>query len=272
MEDLQAALSNTAQTQLKEVFGNLLFTDALKSQEEISEHLSREFGKLFHTWGIHVERMELLDLMPKAQTQAVMRKQMIAERNRRAEFIRSEGKKTALRLQAEGERIVRFNLGMAQQEATKRVSEAEREARIAVAAAESAALVSVAKAATQDGSSNVQYQVSQRFMGMIQAMGSSMDSATIYLPYDGTHRRARMAHGALTSALRRQADAWPCRQAQQHVWRRQGAARDGRCAAAPGCAGAAERAQRRGAVRRARLAAAGAHAPPVARRSVRRVL
>ncbi len=66
VEDLQGALSNTAQTQLKEVFGNMNFTEALTSQSSINEHLVKEFSKLFFAWGIHVERMELLDLSPKA--------------------------------------------------------------------------------------------------------------------------------------------------------------------------------------------------------------
>ena len=54
--------------------------------------------------------------MPKENTQAVMKKQMIAERTRRGEFIRSEGNKTAMRLQADGEKLVKVNLGIAEQE------------------------------------------------------------------------------------------------------------------------------------------------------------
>ena len=51
VDDPQAALSNTAQTQLKEVFGNMSFSEALRSQTEINEHLVKEFGKLFSGWG-----------------------------------------------------------------------------------------------------------------------------------------------------------------------------------------------------------------------------
>jgi hypothetical protein len=47
VEDLQSALSNTAQTQLKEVFGRMTFTEALASQREINEHLVQQFSKLF---------------------------------------------------------------------------------------------------------------------------------------------------------------------------------------------------------------------------------
>lgn len=85
VDDLQGALSNTAQTQLKEVFGNMTFSEALESQTRINDHLANEFSKLFcnliyilwslfvdyllfvklfqiDDWGIRVERMELLDL------------------------------------------------------------------------------------------------------------------------------------------------------------------------------------------------------------------
>lgn len=64
--------------------------------------------------------MELLDMMPKQATSEVMKSQMVAERDRRGEFIRSEGKKAAMRLRAEGTKIVKFNLGIAEQEATRK--------------------------------------------------------------------------------------------------------------------------------------------------------
>jgi regulator of protease activity HflC (stomatin/prohibitin superfamily) len=69
-------------------------------------------------WGIRVERMELLDLRylyieredslymenlslqyrPKEDFREVMNKQMIAERTRRGDFIRSEGKKVTKKI------------------------------------------------------------------------------------------------------------------------------------------------------------------------------
>jgi len=76
VEDLQSALSNTAQTQLKEVFGKMTFSEALASQRSINDHLVNQFSKLFLGWGIHVERMELLDLVPKSIGEA-MKKQMV---------------------------------------------------------------------------------------------------------------------------------------------------------------------------------------------------
>ncbi len=48
-------------------------------------------------------------------TSEAMKKQMVAERTRRGDFIRSEGKKAAVRLRAEGEKVVSINTGIAEQ-------------------------------------------------------------------------------------------------------------------------------------------------------------
>ena len=63
IDDLQVALCNTAQTQLKEVFGNLTFTQALQSQTSINEHLLEAFGKIFSRWGVGVHPHESAPLL-----------------------------------------------------------------------------------------------------------------------------------------------------------------------------------------------------------------
>jgi regulator of protease activity HflC (stomatin/prohibitin superfamily) len=74
----------------------MVFSDCLSGQSRINDHLRGEFSKLFHDWGIYVHRMELLDLAPQLNVREQMKKQMIAERVRRGDFIRSEGKKVCV--------------------------------------------------------------------------------------------------------------------------------------------------------------------------------
>eukprot|EP00294_Goniomonas_avonlea_P013702 CAMPEP_0114561102 /NCGR_PEP_ID=MMETSP0114-20121206/11824_1 /TAXON_ID=31324 /ORGANISM="Goniomonas sp, Strain m" /LENGTH=353 /DNA_ID=CAMNT_0001746713 /DNA_START=16 /DNA_END=1077 /DNA_ORIENTATION=- len=194
VEDLLGALCQTAQTQLKEVFGNMTFSQALASQKSINEHLVKEFSKVFAAWGIHVERMELLDLQPNMQTQAAMKKQMVAERTRRGEFIRSEGRKAAMRLTAEGTKVVKLNMGLAEQEATRKRSEGEKEARIELARAESTALEVLAENIKSDGSSNVEYMIAQRFMELFRSISDSSEDKLIYLPYDSRGLQGIIGH------------------------------------------------------------------------------
>ena len=70
----------------------------------------KAFGPQFARWGLKVERMELLDMRPQRGTADAMKKQMLAERNRRAEFIVAEGKKVCGRLSAVRKRTLSQSL------------------------------------------------------------------------------------------------------------------------------------------------------------------
>lgn len=130
-------------------------------------------------------------------TQEAMKKQMVAERARRAEFIRSEGAKAAMRLRAEGTKIVSVNLGIAEQEATKKRSEGEATAKVEIARAEGIALETISAMVTSDGASQagrdqpvihrfnvfLEYMLSQKFIEFFQTVSYYVENKTIYLPY-----------------------------------------------------------------------------------------
>lgn len=117
VQDLAQAVSDTAQSQLKRIFGGMTFAEAMQSQTAINDLMRQGVRETYEKWGLCVERIELQDLRPKASsdTANAMKKQMIAERNRRSEFIHAEGNKAAMRLRSEGAKIVKANLGIAEQ-------------------------------------------------------------------------------------------------------------------------------------------------------------
>ncbi|KAN0047792.1 hypothetical protein ACTA71_002178 [Dictyostelium dimigraforme] len=174
VEDLQGALSNTSQTQIKEVFGNMTFSQALESQTQINDHLGAEFSKLFSGWGVVVERMELLDLSPKAVISEAMKKQMVAERKRRGDFIKSEGDKCAQLLLADGKKTELINLGIAEQESTRKISEGTAEATVELAQAESASLEYMQNVLHEEGGENAQinYMISLKYLDTLEARKS----------------------------------------------------------------------------------------------------
>jgi regulator of protease activity HflC (stomatin/prohibitin superfamily) len=184
VDDLNSAIQNVAQTQLKEVFGAMNFSTALTAQDYINEHMVKAFGPQFARWGLKVERMELLDMRPQRGTADAMKKQMLAERNRRAEFIVAEGKKSAMRLRSEGTKIVKFQMGVAEQEATRKKSEGEAGSKVELAQAESKSLGIVSSAISADGASQSEYMIAERYMKLMGKMSRSTDSKTIYLPYE----------------------------------------------------------------------------------------
>lgn len=191
--DLQGAISNVAQTQLKDVFGGMTFTHALESQEVINNHMRRTFAKVFVKWGINVHRIELQDLRPKSNIGAALKKQMIAERERRGDFIRAEGKKAAMTLTSEGTKMVKFNLGIAEQEATRKRSEGQAGAKVESARAESQALEIIAEA-IQSECGQTEFMIGRRYMEMLQSLFLAAKNKVVYLPYETAGMRGLISH------------------------------------------------------------------------------
>ena len=88
-----------------------------------------------------------------------MKKQMIAERDRRSQFIIAEGQKTALRIRAEGTKVMKQNSGLAEQESTRKISEGNAQGRIELARAESQSLELVKSALQTHSGSQAQYML-----------------------------------------------------------------------------------------------------------------
>lgn len=142
-------------------------------------------SQTYEKWGLHVERIELQDLRPKAtsNTATAMKKQMIAERARRSEFIHAEGNKAAMRLKSEGQKIVKANMGVAEQEATRKRSEGEAAAKVELARAERASLETISEAVEADECSQTDFMISKRYNDLLRSVPASMDK-TIYVPYE----------------------------------------------------------------------------------------
>lgn len=188
VEDLDSAIQNTAQSQIKEVFGSMTFKEALSSQVQINAHMKKNFSAGFEKWGITVHRIELLDMSPKSSsdTSRYMKREVIAERTRRAEFIEAEGNKAAMRLTSEGTKIVKSYVGIAEQESTRKRSEGQAAAKVALARAEKASFDLMNDVLEGDSCSQTQYMITQSFLELFRDVSTSVDTKTIYLPFDMT--------------------------------------------------------------------------------------
>ena len=112
---------------------------------------------------------------------------MVAERHRRGQFILAEGEKTAMRLEAEGNKVRMQNLGIANQEATRKRSDGEKEAKIEIAQSEARALGFIGETLAQEpgNPSQADYMMSQRYLETFSALtGNRSSKSTSYLPYD----------------------------------------------------------------------------------------
>jgi regulator of protease activity HflC (stomatin/prohibitin superfamily) len=97
-------------------------------------------------WGIKVNRVELKNILPPADIQSSMEKQMKAERDRRQAILQAEGQKKSAILIAEGERESAILKADAEKQAAILKAEAEQQAAILKADGEAQAILRVQQA------------------------------------------------------------------------------------------------------------------------------
>ena len=134
-----SALSNLAATTLRNIVGELELDGTLTSRDTINAKMTEILDEATDKWGIKVNRVELKNIIPPAEIQNTMEKQMKAERDRRETLLQAEGHKAAAVTRAEGDK-----------QALILAAEGERDARIARAEGEAKAIY-LAKKAEADG-------------------------------------------------------------------------------------------------------------------------
>jgi regulator of protease activity HflC (stomatin/prohibitin superfamily) len=140
VQNFVLAATKLAQTNLRNVVGDLDLDDALTSRETINAQLRDILDEATDVWGTKVVRVEIQRIDPPADVTDAMHRQMKAERDRRAVVTEAEGQKRSEILKAEGVKQSRILEAEGQAEAIKQVAEAERFQRETVAEGEGRAI------------------------------------------------------------------------------------------------------------------------------------
>ena len=144
------AIENLTATTLRNIIGDLELDQTLTSRETINTKMRASLDEATDPWGIKVNRVELKNIIPPAEIQNAMEKQMKAERERREAVTRAEGEKKANVTVAEGRKEAAILDAEAEKQSAILHAEAEKEKRVREAEGEAAAILSVQKA-TADG-------------------------------------------------------------------------------------------------------------------------
>ncbi len=134
------AATKLAQTNLRNVVGDLQLDEALTSREKINTQLRQILDDATDVWGTRVVRVEIQRIEPPPDVTSAMHRQMKAERERRAVVTEAEGQKRSAILKAEGVKQARVLEAEGQAEAIKRVAEADKYQKLTVAEGEGQAI------------------------------------------------------------------------------------------------------------------------------------
>ncbi|MDR2873346.1 MAG: SPFH/Band 7/PHB domain protein [Methanobrevibacter sp.] len=137
------AITKLAQTNLRNIIGDLELDQTLTSREMINIHLREVLDEATDKWGTRVVRVEIQKIEPPKDIVDAMSKQMKAERMKRASILEAEGYKQSEIKRAEGDKQAAILESQGQAEAIKQVAEANKYQEIAIAEGESKANLSV---------------------------------------------------------------------------------------------------------------------------------
>lgn len=95
VENFFWAVSQLAQTTMRNVVGETSLDDLLSKRNQVADKIQKIIDKATDPWGVKVESVELKDIILPEEMKRVMARQAEAERERRAIIIRAEGEKAA---------------------------------------------------------------------------------------------------------------------------------------------------------------------------------
>jgi regulator of protease activity HflC (stomatin/prohibitin superfamily) len=98
------AISKLAQTNLRNLVGDMSLDETLASRERINSALRTTLDEATDKWGVKVTRVEVKEILPPKDITEAMSKQMKAEREKRATILDAEAYKQKQILEAEGDK------------------------------------------------------------------------------------------------------------------------------------------------------------------------
>lgn len=143
VNDFASAALGIAATTLRAVIGQMPLDDVLAKREEINRTLREKLDETTERWGIRVTTVEIREVVPPANVQEAMNRQMSAERTRRAAVTEADGRRQASITVAEGEQQATVLRADGERQARVLQAQGEREARILQAEGDARALATV---------------------------------------------------------------------------------------------------------------------------------
>ncbi|MFH1403879.1 MAG: SPFH domain-containing protein [Candidatus Altiarchaeota archaeon] len=134
------AVSKLAQTNLRNIIGELGLDETLASRDKINIELRKILDEITDKWGVRVTRVEIQDVEPPKDIVDAMSRQMKAERTKRASILEAEGTKLSEILRAEGKKQSEILDAEGKAIAIERVAEAEKKKKSLLAQGEADAI------------------------------------------------------------------------------------------------------------------------------------
>ncbi|MCY0888106.1 MAG: SPFH/Band 7/PHB domain protein [Alicyclobacillaceae bacterium] len=129
IQDFVQGIQNVTAANVRQVAGHMELDETLSGRDKISMALRIALDEVTESWGVRIDRVEVVDIKPPREIQDAMEKQMKAEREKRANVLQAEGERQAAILRAEGEKQSAILRAEGERESNIRRAEGVRQAQ-----------------------------------------------------------------------------------------------------------------------------------------------
>jgi regulator of protease activity HflC (stomatin/prohibitin superfamily) len=147
VQNFNLAVSKLAQTNIRNVIGEMSLDETLTSRERINAALRQTLDEATDKWGVKVTRVEVKEIEPPRDIADAMSKQMKAEREKRAVILEAEAYRQKQILEAEGDKQNAILVAEGNRQREILTAEGERQGAILRAEGEAKAIETVSTAA-----------------------------------------------------------------------------------------------------------------------------
>jgi len=146
IEDFRSGIVYSATTNMRNIIGNMSLDEVLSGRDRINQDLLSIMDEVTDAYGIKILSVEIKNIIPPAEIQQAMEKQMRAERDKRAMILQAEGIRQSQIEKAEGEKQSKILEAEAQKQSQIRRSEGLKEAQLLEAEGKAKAIEAIATA------------------------------------------------------------------------------------------------------------------------------
>ncbi len=175
------AVDQLSRTTLRAVFGAMTLDEALSQREQINAQLQTQMEQVTDKWGIRINRIEIVDIVPPQQILMAMALQKQADQEKRAAILQSEGQQQSAINVAEGAKQAAIKTAEGERQAQILRAEGQRQALILQAEGRAQAIQAV-YSAINSGNPNPQL-ISILQLDTLSKFAES-DSSTVLVPYE----------------------------------------------------------------------------------------
>ena len=178
--NLEVAMIALVQTNIRTVIGSMDLDESLSQRETINAKLLNVVDHATNPWGVKVTRIEIKDIQPPANLVQSMQQQKMAEQNKRAAILESEGIRQSEILRAEGQK----QSAVLEAEGRREAAFRDAEARERLAEAEAKATTMVSEAIANGSVQAINYFIAQKYVEAFSELANSPNQKLVLMPME----------------------------------------------------------------------------------------